>query len=211
MPQTPEERRAKARIRHVRYRTLNRKYALARQREWNAAHRAEQSIYNKAYRLTHKEEIAAKKLARKAEIHATQEAYRAAHREELRAKARIASIRNKNRSISPARLARRRESHRRYAALNPEKRLLKEQKRRAQKLSAPRNDFTLEQWHQIKKAFHHCCAYCGKKQQHLTMDHITPISRGGSHTMHNIVPACQSCNNKKFTGPPIVPVQPLLL
>ncbi|MDB4875733.1 MAG: hypothetical protein JWM41_2179 [Gemmatimonadetes bacterium] len=29
------------------------------------------------------------------------------------------------------------------------------------------------------------------------MDHVIPISRGGSHTRENVVPACRSCNSKK--------------
>ena len=44
----------------------------------------------------------------------------------------------------------------------------------------------------------------------LTMDHITPISKGGAHTASNIVPACQSCNSKKNNRAPLKPVQPIL-
>jgi 5-methylcytosine-specific restriction endonuclease McrA len=60
-------------------------------------------------------------------------------------------------------------------------------------------------------AYGHCCVYCGRKMQRLTQDHITPLSRGGNHTKSNIVPACRSCNSKKGTGEPLVPVQPMLL
>ena len=31
-----------------------------------------------------------------------------------------------------------------------------------------------------------------------TKDHVIPISKGGHNTKENIVPACQSCNNKKY-------------
>lgn len=43
------------------------------------------------------------------------------------------------------------------------------------------------------------CSYCGKKvgKDHLTMDHIVPISRGGKSRKGNIVPSCKECNNKK--------------
>jgi len=57
------------------------------------------------------------------------------------------------------------------------------------------------------------CSYCRRrftKDNRVTVDHITPISRGGSHTLDNIVYACMSCNSKKHAGPPPCPVQPFL-
>jgi 5-methylcytosine-specific restriction enzyme A len=43
------------------------------------------------------------------------------------------------------------------------------------------------------------CHYCGGKFSpgDLTMDHVIPLSRGGSSDKMNIVPACKECNNKK--------------
>ena len=43
------------------------------------------------------------------------------------------------------------------------------------------------------------CHYCGKKvgRDHLTMDHVLPLSRGGKSRKGNVVPACKDCNNKK--------------
>lgn len=43
------------------------------------------------------------------------------------------------------------------------------------------------------------CYYCGKFLSHeqTTMDHIVPVSRGGSSTKGNIVVACKECNNLK--------------
>lgn len=39
------------------------------------------------------------------------------------------------------------------------------------------------------------CAYCGNKSESL--DHFIPTSKGGCHTIGNILPACQSCNKSK--------------
>ena len=41
------------------------------------------------------------------------------------------------------------------------------------------------------------CQYCGKKDKKMTIDHVTPQSRGGKSTFENCVAACKSCNNKK--------------
>lgn len=52
-------------------------------------------------------------------------------------------------------------------------------------------------WAEIVKAYDNRCAYCGKKDNHLTKDHVVPVSKGGDDRMHNIVPACFECNRKK--------------
>lgn len=77
--------------------------------------------------------------------------------------------------------------------------------------NAPINDLTPEQWAMIVNHYGHRCVYCGRKMKRLSQDHIIPLSQGGSHTLSNVVPACRSCNSKKHAGPPLVPVQPLLL
>lgn len=40
------------------------------------------------------------------------------------------------------------------------------------------------------------CAYCGFKSL-LTIDHITPLSKGGTNTASNLQILCKDCNNKK--------------
>jgi len=46
------------------------------------------------------------------------------------------------------------------------------------------------------------CAYCGKTDQKLTIDHIIPKSRGGGSTFENCVASCKPCNNKKNNRTP---------
>ena len=43
------------------------------------------------------------------------------------------------------------------------------------------------------------CVYCGEQSSRLTIDHCTPISRGGDHIAENLVPCCKSCNSSKGT------------
>ena len=45
--------------------------------------------------------------------------------------------------------------------------------------------------------FDHCCAYCGVSGEDLHIEHVVPISKGGTHALGNIIPACQQCNFSK--------------
>jgi 5-methylcytosine-specific restriction endonuclease McrA len=42
----------------------------------------------------------------------------------------------------------------------------------------------------------HRCQYCGSTRA-LTIDHIIPRSKGGTHTWDNVAIACETCNHKK--------------
>ena|SRR5215471_1206220 len=145
--------------------------------------------------------------------HANLEKYRAKNRQSY---ARNKASRQKaNRAYDKAHKEARQRRKDRYHAKHPtrvrEQHKVHSATRRAHKQGAPKNDFTSAQWRLLQIAFDHRCAYCGKRAKgHLTQDHITPLSQGGSHTLHNIVPACRPCNGSKYTGPPPMQVQPLL-
>jgi len=63
--------------------------------------------------------------------------------------------------------------------------------------SSTSNPITFEQWQRLLLIYNLSCVYCHKKVKTLTQDRVIPLSRGGTHTADNIVPACQSCNSKK--------------
>jgi 5-methylcytosine-specific restriction endonuclease McrA len=86
-----------------------------------------------------------------------------------------------------------------YIKAHPEIAYVAQERRRARKAAAPINDLTRKQWRAIKAAFGNRCAYCGEHFERLTMDHIIALSKGGSHTAGNVVPACRSCNCRKWT------------
>lgn len=50
---------------------------------------------------------------------------------------------------------------------------------------------------------HYTCQYCGrhksmlKKDEHLTREHVKPLSRGGKDFWDNVTTACATCNYKK--------------
>jgi HNH endonuclease len=98
-----------------------------------------------------------------------------------------------------------------WTQANPEKAALYRARRKAKSASAPYNDFTAKQWRTMVELLNHCCVYCDRQMQRLTMDHLTPFIAGGSHTLWNILPACLSCNSRKQAGPVLQPVQPFLL
>jgi 5-methylcytosine-specific restriction endonuclease McrA len=55
------------------------------------------------------------------------------------------------------------------------------------------------------------CAYCGRTEGSLVVDHILPRSRGGTKAWHNLVLACQSCNDRKGDRTPEEAGMPLRL
>ena len=69
---------------------------------------------------------------------------------------------------------------------------------------------TPELWQRLCDIAKNTCVYCGKKTPSLQMDHLTPVSKGGVHTLWNILPACESCNRKKHDKDVLCPVQPVM-
>ena len=159
--------------------------------QWSKDHPEKTRVSNIAWNKKHPEQRAAINAAwvkaHPEKRHTAVARWRTIHTEAIKAKARVA-----------------------YAA-NPSKDSEKAQRRRARKANAPINDFTAAQWEMIKAQYGHRCVYCGRKMKRLTQDHITPLFKGASHTLSNILPACQSCNSKKGRGNVLVPVQLLLL
>jgi 5-methylcytosine-specific restriction endonuclease McrA len=45
------------------------------------------------------------------------------------------------------------------------------------------------------------CCWCGSHQA-ITIDHFLPISKGGTHSPSNLLPACNSCNGRKQARDP---------
>ncbi len=60
---------------------------------------------------------------------------------------------------------------------------------------------TFGEWELLKKQYGFKCPSCGKYEPEikLTIDHIIPLSKGGSNYIENIQPLCGNCNSKKNT------------
>jgi 5-methylcytosine-specific restriction endonuclease McrA len=50
---------------------------------------------------------------------------------------------------------------------------------------------------ETEKLYNSSCFYCGSREN-IQLDHIVPISRGGRHSVGNMLPACSDCNHSKY-------------
>ena len=89
-----------------------------------------------------------------------------------------------------------RKSAKRWKKENPNKVNEIESKRRAVKLKADIGDIPEDYFEQLMGFQDSRCVYCRVKTK-LTIDHVIPLSRGGSHSWENLVLACQTCNSSK--------------
>lgn len=58
-------------------------------------------------------------------------------------------------------------------------------------------ELTTEEWRTILDFYGYRCLRCGRTDVKLTIDHILPISLGGTHTIDNVQPLCGPCNSGK--------------
>lgn len=149
----------------------------------------ERSEYNRKYRLEHKDRLKkaflAKKYQREAEELAALEERNRVTREKYRATAKRRQQRNRDK-INAATRARYKN--------NPEVFLASGHERRAKEKKIR---FPVVEWkHRISK-FDTYCPYCDSTGHKLTIDHVIPITKGGTNDIWNLVPCCTSCNCSK--------------
>ena len=58
---------------------------------------------------------------------------------------------------------------------------------------------TLQEWQWMMEKYGYKCLACGKQEPEikLTLDHVIPISKGGSNKIDNVQPLCSYCNKSK--------------
>lgn len=65
-------------------------------------------------------------------------------------------------------------------------------RRRVRKINAV-GDYTREEYESLGKQ----CLCCGRSDTPMTVDHVIPLSKGGTNFIHNIQPLCEHCNKSK--------------
>lgn len=151
--------------------------ARAKTAAWRAANRSRHQAYSRNYHWAHRDEIVAKKVAdyatNPAPTRSSQRAWRAANPDRVR-------------ELKRADYEKNREDYMRRA-----------RERRARKALAI-GTHTEAEFRALVAAYGGRCAYCGASGK-MTRDHKTPLYRGGSDDISNILPACAPCNARKGT------------
>lgn len=74
--------------------------------------------------------------------------------------------------------------------------------RRALKVSQNGGTCSIQQWEDRCRLYGFSCAYCGAglNGKKVEIDHVIPVSSGGTGWPSNLVPACRSCNARKHAA-----------
>lgn len=92
------------------------------------------------------------------------------------------------------------EYNREYSRTHPERNAQNFNNRRARKQQAG-GSFTSKEWLELCIRYQYTCLCCKRREPEitLTVDHVIPLSKGGSNSLENIQPLCLECNLRKGT------------
>lgn len=72
-----------------------------------------------------------------------------------------------------------------------------ERERRARIAKATVTKVTKKDYEEILKTYNSSCWICEKPLDKVVWDHVHPVSKGGTHSIDNLRPACGPCNTRK--------------
>jgi len=157
------------------------------------------ALKDKAYRESNKAKIAegksAYRLANSEAVASTNKAYYASNKE------RIATVAKKYRDTNKEELKRKKAAwYKTPDGIACSRRA--KQKRRVLKMSTSDNSMTKDSLDELLMVQNNSCFYCGKQfgavmTSDVHLDHYYPLSKGGLHSIGNVVWACQKCNTSK--------------
>ena len=81
---------------------------------------------------------------------------------------------------------------------NPDRHIAHQHQRKARIISVG-GTYSRQEWLDLCTACAQRCLCCGRSDLPLTVDHVIPVSKGGSNSIDNIQPLCGRCNSAKGT------------
>ncbi len=106
----------------------------------------------------------------------------------------LARANERYRSMTPMQREEHNRKRRERHARQPEVRNRIERIRDHQKRAY--GSLTKEIWDEVCKRYADTCIYCGSVDK-ITIEHLQPVSKGGTNEASNLAPACLSCNSSK--------------
>ena len=82
-----------------------------------------------------------------------------------------------------------------YRRANKERQIVYKANRKT-RLTNAGGKFTVKQWRELCALYGSRCLCCSRKKP-LTVDHVIPVSKGGTSDIDNIQPLCGPCNSTK--------------
>jgi len=162
--------RDKTKSYNLQYRKDNKEAMSASHKEWQSENREHIKEYNKSYQIENKEAMSEYYLDNKDRLLDGQKAYR----KTVMGKAVSANYAHKRRVISSG-----------------------------GNLPMDSRDYpTSKELQELKVSQENKCAYCDCDLDYITpkavhLDHVIPLSKGGTHTLDNVVWSCATCNMSK--------------
>lgn len=174
-------------------------------RKWKSNNREKILASGRRYRENNTEMLSEKsrlyRESNKEKIGEQQRVYRKANPEKTRAtkarweKENPEKVREKNarrRKNHPEKV---KESARKWLVANPEKVHEYNHARKA-RIKGNGGVITAKEWKELRDRYGKCLC-CGRSDIKLTLDHVTPLAKGGTNTIDNAQPLCQPCNSSK--------------
>ena len=159
------------------YGTIHREQLVRQHKQYRAVNKRLVAKWNKKYNTIHK-----KKIAR------YRKRYYTIHKDQ------IAQYCRQYRTIHKTQIAR---SNKKWYVNNPDKVLINWHRYRARECNAP-GSFTVNDVIHMRKRQNDNCHYCYISLNNRgTVDHRTPLIRGGTNWPNNLCLACKPCNSSK--------------
>jgi 5-methylcytosine-specific restriction endonuclease McrA len=185
------------------YCEINREKVKATKQKWQSKNPHKKAAYAATYRLKNLEKIKQYQIVytrnhvEDARVYRANRPQEAKDRKKLQDKDYARKNRHKNRAATrryrlnnPEKV---RDSAKKYRLANKELQALKSAKRRSIKNDNSTFQVTRKE---LLKLYSSNCFYCGVSGR-MELDHVIPVSRGGSNSIGNFVASCRPCNASK--------------